>query len=633
MPSTFHGIEMGKRSLHAHTQALHTTGHNLNNLNTEGYSRQVVHMQAFEPLYVPDLTREDRPGQLGQGGVTASIERIRDALVDNRLIFEGKDLGYYDIRNKYLKQMELVYAEPSASNDPSLVNTLRTSFNDFMSSWQDLGNHPDEQSARIVLVEKANVLSNSIRHHYGQMTDIRNNVEMEVQHTVREINQLAEKIASLNDRILRVETVGDNPNDLLDERDRLIDKLSRLADIQISREDPDEMIIYIGGRHLVQGQEYETLALRPQAENDGYSDVFWRDGEKLAIRGGQLAGLVELRDNDLWIEVKKIDSFAANVTDLVNEIHREGFGANRSTGNDFFVEFPFTTDPSGNFDANQDGVDDSTYLFRVSGSNKLALNDKLGIRGQMNINGFAVNYFETDTVDDVVKRINESGARVNAFLNPKGKLTIKADYSVDPDQPDFTIQRLEDDGLFLTGFAGMLNGSGAAGAFDAAQPGQANQLTVDSQWSVAPLVHPSAYMQVNPQILSDSSYIAAASGIDTDGDGVNDQSNGVGDSSNALQIASLKHERVMIGMSLTVDQYFESIIADVGSRGYLAEKGFAASEVIVQNLENIRQSVSGVNIDEEFANMIKFQHGYNATAKIMTEFDKMIETLIFRLGA
>ena len=126
--------------------------------------------------------------------------------------------------------------------------------------------------------------------------------------------------------------------------------------------------------------------------------------------------------------------------------------------------------------------------------------------------------------------------------------------------------------------------------------------------------------------------IAAASGIDSDGDGIKDISNGVGDSQNSLKIASLKHEKIMVGMQLTFSQYFEALITDVGARGNLAEKGFKAAETIVHNLENIRKSISGVNIDEEFANLIKFQHGYNATAKVITTMDKMIETLILRLG-
>ena len=199
---------------------------------------------------------------------------------------------------------------------------------------------------------------------------------------------------------------------------------------------------------IVQGQKYEQLNLNAQAENNGYYDVSWKDGEKVALRGGELAGLIDLRDNDLYYEIKKIDSFAANVTDLVNEIHRDGFGANGKTGNNFFVEFPFTSDPLGNFDRNRTGTDDSTYLFRISGSNKLDLNDKIGIQGQMNINGATVAYNATDTLQEVIKKINESGARVNAFLNPEGKLTIKADFQQNNTNPDFVLQHLEDNGMF-----------------------------------------------------------------------------------------------------------------------------------------------------------------------------------------
>lgn len=632
MSSTFSGIEMGKRSLITHSQALEIIGHNLNNINTEGYSRQVINLQAFEPIYMPDLTREDRAGQMGQGVTTLNIVRVRDALTDNRLIIENKNFGYFDMRNKFMYQMELIYSEPSATNDPAMITTLRTSLDEFMSGWEKISNHPDEKAARIELVEKANILTNVIKNHFEQFTTVRNNVDKEVQDRVLEVNHLAEKIAHLNDRILRSETVGDNPNDLYDQRDVMIDRLSKIVDVQISREDKDEMIIYIGGRHLVQGQKFEQLDLIPQANNDGYYDIQWKDGQKLVLRGGELAALVDLRDNDLYFEIKKLDSFAANVTDLVNEIHRDGFGLNRTTDNNFFVEFPFTTDPLGNFDRNQDGIDDSTYLFRMSGSNILDPQDKIGIQGQMNINGVTVDYFSTDTLSNVINRINQSGARVNAFLNPKGQLTLKADYQMNNEIPDFVIQNLQDNGLFLSGYTGILRESGEAGAYNWEQIDQVNQLNQSSQWAVAPLIHPSAYMKVEDNILSDMNNIAAASGIDSDGDGIKDISNGVGDSQNSLKIASLKHEKIMVGMQLTFSQYFEALITDVGARGNLAEKGFKAAETIVHNLENIRKSISGVNIDEEFANLIKFQHGYNATAKVITTMDKMIETLILRLG-
>ncbi len=632
MVSTFHGIEMGKRSLLTHSKALMITGHNLNNMNNEGYTRQMIHMESFEPIYMPDMTRAERTGQIGQGVVTARIERVRDSLVDNRIIFENKNQGYYKVRDKYLEQVELVYQEPGVNTDPSRINTLRTGLDEFMSSWSDLANNPYEKSMRSVVVQKANILTNSVRHHYSQLKDIRDNIDTEFQDKVREVNNIAKDIALLNEKILKVETMKDNPNDLKDQRDMLIDRLSELVDVQISREDPDELILFIGGRHLVQGGKYEQLQLESQAENEGYFDAFWGDGEKLVLRGGELAGLVDLRDTDLNFEIKKVNSFAANVTDLVNEIHSDGFGANGKTGVNFFVQFPFVNDPAGNYDRNGDGQDDSTFLFRVSGSNKLELNDKLGIRGQMIINDSTVDYYETDTVSEVITRINQSDARVNAFLNTDGKLTLKADYQVENGAPDFAIRRLQDDGLFLTGYASVLQGAGEEGAFDYNQINQVDKFTERSNWAVAPLTHPSAYMSVNEQVLADHNNIATAEGIDSTGDGVKDVYNKSGDSEIAQRIASLKDKKVMVGMSQTFSQYFETVISDLGARSNVAEKGLKNAETIVHNLKNIRKSISGVNIDEEFANMMKFQHGYNATAKIMSEMDKMIETLIMRLG-
>lgn len=631
MISTFHGIEMGKRSLVAHTQAMNVTGQNLNNLNTEGYSRQKIELQTFSPLYIPGLSRENTPGQIGQGVEVATVRRIRDQLVDNRIISSSKDFGYFDMKNKYLHQMQLVYAEPSVYNDPMMYNTLRRGFDEFMNAWSDVANNPEEKSARTVLVEKANILTNSVQHHFQQMTDIRNNVNMEIEEKVKEVNDLAMKIANLNDRILRSEAVGDNPNDLYDKRDLFIDRLSKIADVNVSREDSNELVLYIGSKMLVQGGEYEQLRMIPDSANRGYNDIYWADGEMVQFRGGELAGLVDLRDVDLYEEQKKINSFAVNVTDLVNEIHRDGFGLNGTTGNSFFIEYPYTTDASGNFDADRDGADDSTYLFKISGTNKVELTDKIGIRGEMNINGVNIEYTETDILQNVINKINEAGAGVNAFVNAQGKLSLKADYFTDGETPDFVLRHVEDSGMFLTGYAGILQQSGADGAFDSSNVGEVAKLRADSVWSIAPLTDPAVYMAVDSKIKKDVNYIAAAGGVDTTGDGIKNISNGSGDSSNALRISSLKENHVMVGMSMTFSQYFENLVADVGSRAREAESGFKVQETMMNNLENLRKSVSAVNLDEEFANLIKFQHGYNATAKFVSEMDKMLETLIAKI--
>ena len=112
MGSTFSGIELGKRSIMANTDAITTAGHNISNANTEGYSRQRVQIKEFDPLYKPDLTRAERPGQIGQGVDVMSIERIRDTLLDKRIVAQANQESYWDTRSKYYMMLEQIYNEP-----------------------------------------------------------------------------------------------------------------------------------------------------------------------------------------------------------------------------------------------------------------------------------------------------------------------------------------------------------------------------------------------------------------------------------------------------------------------------------------------------------------------------------------
>ena len=626
MISAFHGIELGKRSLIAHSQALFTTGHNVSNADMEGYTRQQITLETTDPLFVPGYTRAETPGQIGQGSQVEKIKRIRDELLDNRIIFENKDLGFWETRNKYLYQVEMVFNEPSDKS-------LREIFNQYIVAWEDLANNPDEPAARKEVIERTNSLTYTIRHQYDQLKQIRDNVETEIKIKVSQINSLAKQIADLNERILKSETMGDFPNDLYDKRDLLIDEVSKMVDLQISREDNDEFILYIGGMMLVQGAKTTDLQLAGDALNEGYSNVVWEtEAGRVKITSGELASLIYLRDVDLLSEIKRLDSFAVNLIDLTNELHRDVFGTNEITGQNFFTAFPFTRSVVGNFDQNNDGADDSTYLFRVSGQNVLDEKDKLGIQGIMNLNGTDIQYFATDTVKDVIDRINFANTGITAFLNNKGVLTLKADISDNIQNPDFVLRHMEDDGFFLTGYAGLLADSGPAGAFDWQNVNDLNKFINPQEYTVAPLTHPSAWISMEDNIQNDIAYIAAASGIDTTGDGLKDQSFGQGDSSNALRIAALKHKPVMVGMSQTFREYYENVIADIGLRSEAAEKNFQNQELIVHNLVNERKSISGVNIDEELANMVKFQHGYAASARFVTEFDKMLDVIINRMG-
>ena len=178
--------------------------------------------------------------------------------------------------------------------------------------------------------------------------------------------------------------------------------------------------------------------------------------------------------------------------------------------------------------------------------------------------------------------------------------------------------------MFLTGYAGILKGSGTAGAYDYNQADAVNRLS-GAQFSVTPMVNPSAYITVNPAIKND--VMSVASGFSTKSGAV-----AAGDGKAALEIASIRNTQVMIGRTRTFDDYFADSVTNVGLKGEQAETQTKDQNAIMGDLRNMRDSVSGVNIDEELADIIKFQHGYNAAASFIKTWNEMLDTVINRMG-
>jgi flagellar hook-associated protein 1 FlgK len=618
------GIEIGKRSLMTHTLGLNTVGHNLSNASVDGYSRQRVEMHAPEPIYMPDLTREERPGQVGQGVDTLRVTRLKDELLEGRIVAESSNQAYWTSRDKYLLMLEQVYNEP-------MDLSLRSQMDRFWEAWQELSLHPEQMGARKVVLERGEELIEAFHSRYERLKGIRDMVEDEILGTVQRVNDLGAQVAALNEQVVKVRAMGDNPNDILDRRDLLIAQMSSLVEVTVGTRDPDEHTVHTAGMHLVQGKRFEGLVPVQDPANEGYSRIFW-EGEKreVVFRRGTLGGLMELRDGDIREEIQKLDLLALNFVDLVNEIHRGSYGLDGRSGNDFFVEYPFINNIAGNYDRNGDGAYDASYIFRVTGGNALAPKEQIGLRGTLTLptpDGEArVEYFPTDTVEDLVSRINLSHAEVVARLDQAGHLSLKALPAADPRYPDFVIRHLEDSGQFLVGYAGILRGPGPQGSFDwEAADAVAALQGGELQYAVAPLAHPAGWIGVNPALARDPVSIAASSGMGR-GDG------GPGDGSAARAIASLRTDAVMIGSIRSFDDYFAEMVAGVGLRGEEAARALDTEKLVMKNLADMQQAVSGVNLDEELTTMIKYQHGYTSAARFITTFDQLLETIINRMG-
>jgi len=478
-------------------------------------------------------------------------------------------------------------------------------------------------------VTRADSLTNAIQQRNKSLVAIGNQINEDINATVKQVNDYARQIAELNMEITRSKGLGDDPNDLMDRRDLLVEKLGKLINVTVSRQDNDEFMVHTDGQIIVQGGIARQIVTDAGPENGGYYQLKWEDTQYDAyFRGGSLGALVELRDVDVRSEMQSLNTMTLNFADLVNDVHRNAIGKNNVTGLDFFVQHPFVQNTNGNYDRTGDGVEDTSYVFRFTGTNALDLHEQVGLEGEITLSGHdgnvTVPYYATDTVEEVINRINNTDAEVKAYLDRNNSLVLKATAALDSGNPDFVIRHVEDSGMFLTGYSGILQASGAEGAYDYNQADAVNALA-GAQFGVAPVLNPSAYIQVNDRIHTDVQSVAAAL---PNLQGTAD----AGDGRAAVAIASIRNTNVMVGKSRTFDDYFADSVTNVGLKGEQAANMLASQNAIMNDLTALRDSISGVNIDEELADIIKFQHGYNAAARFISVQDELLDTLINRLG-
>ncbi len=634
MFSTFHGIEIGKKGLQTNNAGMDIVGHNLSNVETEGFSRQKVNMQSFEPLYAPSANRVETAGQVGTGVEIQDIQRVRNLAIDDRINFEKGGMGYWTSKKEFLNQVEMILNEPGKPN-------LRTVMDEYWDSWKQVSDNPTDGASRAELIQRTLAVTDTFKHNFHSLYDLRTNANALIEQKVGDINHMATEISNLNVQIVKSEAMGDFPNDLYDKRDLLVDKLASLVDIKVERNNKHEVIIYIGSENLVQGEHKNLLKAVGNADNDGFVDVLWQDNRKVKLGAGELAGLVDVRDIDIKDAIDQTDSLAVNLVDATNEVHRDGYGLNLSTDLNFFKKLNLSPAANGDYDFNSDGAVDGTALFKISGVEKIDLKTLIGDAGNLNFGparpggqDVIINYQPTDTVEDVMDRINQSNAGVVAYINHKGQFSLKAKFPQEGTKfPPFVIRHLEDSGNFLVGITGMLQQNGGAGAFDYQNVNDITKFVVpEFNISFSPEKHAAGWIDLDAMIKANPDNIAVAGGVDTTGDGNPNQVNGLADNRNALAIASLRHQKIMIENQSTMGDFFKKMVGDMGTRSETAQVNSDKNKTVVDSLENLRKEISGVNVDEELTKMIQFQHGYNASARLVTTMDKMLDILM-RMGA
>lgn len=317
-------FEIGKRALMAQRTVMNVIAHNIANANTPGYSRQRVRLKATDPLRAPY-------GKIGTGVEVAGIERARDRFVDMQLRAEQPSLARWTLEEQALHQVEDVLGEPSEEGLSALLDQ-------FWNSWQELANQPESPAARISVQQRGMALARGFNRVGTQLSDLRRNLDQQVQEDVAEVNRLAHAIADLNVHITNIEAGGHAANDERDQRDVFLDRLSELVGIRYTEAADGSLTIALGGHILVDRNTVSELTTVARSSNNmSVTEVIWSDGRTSAnLTNGELAGLLEVRDEKIVAYLGQLDTLALGIVSEVNAIHRAGYGLNGSTDVDFF---------------------------------------------------------------------------------------------------------------------------------------------------------------------------------------------------------------------------------------------------------------------------------------------------------
>ena len=332
MRSTFMGLEASKRGLFTQQSALYTTGHNISNANTEGYTRQRVNMEATLGYPGTGLNAPKTPGHIGTGVQTQSVQRMRDEFVDRQYRQEQNKLGYWESTTKSISQMEDIMKEPSEFG-------INQAFTDFWKSMEDVIDNPKNAAARQVLVSKGEALAESFNYMDTQLKLIQSNLGNEINVSTKEINSILKQIASINRQIQEVEPNGYMPNDLYDARDVLVDQLNEYIPVSISSVSSGgnalaiaegSLTIKFGDITLVEGDKYRKMQAQSASNAEITGENVTEAFSKYGFTNLSIASTHEAAEKantvDFGIETitySELETYRGRMTALIDAYGRE----------------------------------------------------------------------------------------------------------------------------------------------------------------------------------------------------------------------------------------------------------------------------------------------------------------------
>ena len=622
MASLLNSLGVGYSGLSVAQVGINTTGQNVSNAETDGYTRKRVIQSAATPLKLA-------PGNVGNGVEVQNIERVFDNFVFRRYTGTYSDKENSDFMKKTLDELSTYFPEV---NDVGIKADLKEYYN----LWQRFADNPNNDSVKIALAQQTQTLTDHIQALHSQVYDMQKKLNEELKINIDEVNRLASQIAEVNKKIDAAEAGGGyTANDLRDKRSVLERDLSRLIGAQVSvkslnsdiKVDPSSnkatggYNLHINGFNIVDGGTFHPLKLDNSKSPDGFYDLFYerQDGVLVPmeqkVKGGKVGAILSLRGthtdaNGMPVNgiiqktYSQLDAFAATLISSTNNIYaKAGTSVMTSKSLDFTPTEPLVNgnndikagsfnvvvyDVNGNVVAKRAiNINAATTLTKRSTPDGNSIEEQFAAQKDDNGDGNALN-----DIDDMINFASPTAANGN-----KLQLSLKPQYQSEGYR--FAIEDNLSDGSFSSGtnFAGSL---GLNRFFDGTN---ASNISLSSS------------IKNDPTTIS-----AGASEI-------------VGDSSVALDMVQHQFEKYDFHINQetyhdTVYGFFDTTATNVGIQ---AAKAATYNDTITAQFNAVEQeyqSITKVSIDEEMTNLIRYQTAYGAAAKVISTVDQMLNTLL-----
>jgi flagellar hook-associated protein 1 FlgK len=563
-------LNIGLTGLNAAQAQLSTVSHNITNADRQGYHRQTVGQSYQNPMFVGS-------GFFGQGTRITDVSRSYNQHLETQVLQSDTRRAEYAAYNQHVSQINNLLADPDAGLAPLMES--------FFAGVQEVATNPTSVASRQALISNAQSLVSGFQSIDQRLSEVRQGIEGELVLTVDGINNYATQIADINKRIVLAQSGSTAvPNDLLDQRNLLVGELNTLVKTSVVAESDGSLTVFIGsGQSLVQGGTAARFAAVPSTIDPLRNTValLRPDGSGVPLpenllTGGKLGGLLSVRSGSLDTTQSRLNDIASTLANDFNDQHRLGVDLNGVLGGAFFNVAPVSTLPREFVAGLSVSISDPR---QVAVANPVVTAAAAANTGSAKVSEVRIN----STTGMASPGPQVGFAPISIGYDGAGNLVAPAGFTLSPSAFDPAVDN--------TGKTFTLTGTTAPETFE---------------------------------------FSFKLAGVPNTGDSFTFSPNtaGVADNRNALQLAALQTTKTMAGNKATYQSSYAQMVSEVGNQTREARVNEAAQTALLNQSKDAREGVSGVNLDEEAANLIRFQQAYQASARVMSIAQSLFDEVL-----